>query len=253
LTFPISFIPRLVFAAAILFLATVIISPFVILASLLFSEGPAFRLARVWATVVAKGMGLTFSFHGTENITPGTSYIVTPNHQSNADILGLLSQLPVTFRWVIKKELLRVPLFGHALSRTGAIALDRSDRTQSVSKLQQGESKLKDGWSILIYPEGTRTPDGNIQSFKKGGFMMAVHTGIPILPVTCNGAFKILPKKTVWLQPGHITFTIGIPIPTTGLTEADVPELMEKTRNALLKHFDPEYDPFRRNGNTGEV
>ncbi|AFM25395.1 lysophospholipid acyltransferase family protein [Desulfomonile tiedjei] len=252
MAFSIISLPRLAFAAATLFLATLILSPLVIIASLLFSEEPAFRLARLWATIVAKGMGITFSFHGTENITPGTSYIVTPNHQSNADILGLLSKLPVKFRWVIKKELLRVPLFGHALSRTGAIALDRSDRTQAVSKLQQGESKLKDGWSILIYPEGTRTSDGNIQSFKKGGFMMAVHTGIPILPVTCNGAFKILPKKTIWLRPGHISFTIGAPIPTAGLTEADVPDLMEKTSNAIMEHFDPDYDPFARNGIPGK-
>lgn len=99
---------------------------------------------------------------------------------------------------------------------------------------------------MLIYPEGTRSADGNLQPFKKGAFMMAVQTGIPILPITCNGAFKVLPKKTIVFHPGRVTLTVGDPIPTEGLTEEDVPELMEKTRAAITRNFDPDYNPFQR-------
>ena len=190
-------------------------------------------------------MGLTCSIYGADKIVPGTSYIMTPNHQGNADILALVTTLPPRFRWVIKRELLKIPMFGWALGATGAISLNRSDRQQSVRSLRDGVSKLAGGWSVLIYPEGTRTSDGNLQPFKKGAFMMAVQTGIPILPVTCNGAFKVLPKKTIVFHPGHVTLTVGDPIATEGLTEEDVPELMEKTRAAISKNLDPDYNPFQ--------
>jgi 1-acyl-sn-glycerol-3-phosphate acyltransferase len=200
---------------------------------------------RLWAQLNARSMGLTFSIHGTEKIVPGTSYIVTPNHEGNPDILALVTTLPLRFRWVVKRELLRIPFFGWALGATGAISLNRSNRQEAVRSLKDGTSKLAGGWSVLIYPEGTRTSDGNLQPFKKGAFMMAVQTGIPILPVTCNGAFKVMPKKTLAFRPGHITVTVGDPIASAGLTEADVPQLIDKTRAAIEKHLEPDYNPFR--------
>ena len=242
---PLNCLPRVVFTAFGLVVVTVILAPLVILSGILFKGGPAYVLMRTWGWAVSKFMGLTFSIHGTEKVVPGTSYIVTPNHQSHADILALVVMLPVRFRWVIKKELLKIPLFGWALGSTGAISLDRSNREESVKRLQEGTSTLHGGWSVLIYPEGTRTSDGMIQNFKKGPFMMAVQSGIPILPVTCNGAFKVLPKKTLAIRAGHIDITIGNPIPTDGMTERDVPELMEKTRQEMISHFDPGYDPFQ--------
>ena len=237
-------LPRLALAAVVLVVATGIIGPFVILVSLVTSGGPAYRLERWWAWLVSKSMGLSFSLHEKDKIVPGTSYIITPNHQSNSDILALITILPVRFRWVIKRELTKIPVFGWALASTGAIAIDRSDPKQSVQTLQKATDKLKGSWSVVIYPEGTRTPDGRLGHFKKGAFMMAVQTGIPILPVTSNGAFKVLPKKTVWFRPGHITVTIGDPIVTAGLTEKDVPELMERARAEVNKNLDPDYDPF---------
>jgi 1-acyl-sn-glycerol-3-phosphate acyltransferase len=210
------------------------------------SSALAYRFERWWAWLVSKSMGLSFSLHGEDKVVPGASYIITPNHQSNSDILALIRVLPIRFRWVVKKELIRIPVFGWALSRTGAIAIDRSDPKQSIQSLQNATDKLKGSWSVLIYPEGTRTSDGNLLPFKKGAFMMAVQTGIPILPVTSNGAFKVLRKKTIWFRPGHITVTLGNPIATDGLTEKDVPELMEKTRAEINKNLDPDYDPFRK-------
>lgn len=230
------------FAAAIF--ATLVLTPPLLLLSLIDSGQSAYYLTRTWVWMVSKAMGLSFSIRGIEKVVPGTSYIVTPNHQSNVDILGLLKMLPFRYRWVLKKELLKIPLFGWSLARSGAISLDRSNPRQAVERLREGTGKLSNGWSVLIYPEGTRTRDGNLGPFKKGAFMMAVQTGIPILPVTSNGAFKIMPKKTLHFRPGHITITIGDPIVTEGLTEKDVPELMEKTRQAIEANLDTDYDPF---------
>jgi 1-acyl-sn-glycerol-3-phosphate acyltransferase len=191
-------------------------------------------------------MGITFTLDGAEKLVPGQSYIITPNHQGFADILALFVSFPVPFKWVIKKEILKIPLFGRAMMATGAICLDRSNRDRAVKSLQDGIKKLKDGWSVLIYPEGTRTADGLLQSFKKGAFMMAVQTGISILPVTCNGAYEILPKKTLRFKPGHVTLSIGDPITTMGLSESSVPELMEQTWQAINKRLNPTYNPFHK-------
>ncbi|MDQ1237829.1 MAG: 1-acyl-sn-glycerol-3-phosphate acyltransferase [Thermodesulfobacteriota bacterium] len=237
--------PRLALGAVGLVMMTLILAPPLILISLLTASGrPAYLIGTWWAYGVARGMGLTFSIRGKEKITPGASYIITPNHQGNADILALFRCLPTPFRWVIKKELLKIPLFGPALGRTGAIAIDRSNSEKAIKSLEEGKKKLEGGWSVVIYPEGTRSPDENLQPFKKGAFMMAVQTGIPILPVTCNGAFRVLPKKTIFFLPGHIEVVIADPIQTEGLTQEDVPDLIERTRLAMLSNLDTEFDPF---------
>ncbi len=243
--FSLRLLPRMILTAAALLIVTPLFTaPIVLLSFFASSGGPTYRIAVSWAWVVHKCMGLTFSVEGAEKVEQGTSYIVTPNHQGNADILALFLTLPVRFRWVIKKELLRIPVFGWALDGTGAIALDRSNREKAIKSLKAAKKKLAGGWSVLIYPEGTRSSDPYLQPFKKGAFMLAVQTGVPILPVTCNGAYRILPRKTITFRPGHITVTIGDPIQTQGLTEEDVPELMERTRNEMTKSLDPEYNPF---------
>ena len=238
-------LPRMALTALALGIVTPFFTAPLILLSLFTSSGwPSYKIAFWWAKSIKRCMGLTFSLHGAEKIVPGQSYIVTPNHQGNADILALLATLPTPFRWVVKKELLKIPVFGWALNRTGAISLDRSNREKAIKSLQSAKDKLTGGWSVLIYPEGTRSQDPHLQPFKKGAFMLAVQTGVPILPITCNGAYRILPKKTITFVPGHVTIHVGDPIATKGLTVDDVPDLMERTRAEMLKYLDPEYDPF---------
>jgi 1-acyl-sn-glycerol-3-phosphate acyltransferase len=210
------------------------------------SDMPGHWVAVMWCGVVATFTGITTSLHGGEKIDPKQSYIITPNHQGNADILALRNTLPLKYLWVIKQSLVRIPFFGWGLAATGAIALDRSKKSEALARLQGSAGSLGDGWSILTYPEGTRTPDGQLLPFKKGAFMLAVQTGIPILPITINGAHKLFPKNSIAIKAGHITVTVSDPIPTRGLTEDDVPELMRKTREAVEQHLDPDYDPFTK-------
>ncbi len=149
--------PRILITSVGLVIFTSLLALPIVLSSLLTSSGgPAFRMMGWWAKIIAFFMGLKFSVFGTENVIPGQSYIVTPNHQGNTDILALVIKLPLRFRWVIKKELLRIPIFGSALAGTGAIAIDRSNKEASVQSLKRAEEKLSNGWSLLIYPEGTR-------------------------------------------------------------------------------------------------
>jgi 1-acyl-sn-glycerol-3-phosphate acyltransferase len=241
----ISMVPRIALTLCALAVVTPILAIFILILRIFVPSGKAgFYFSRIWTAIMGICMGITHSVEGAEKVDPSTSYIVTPNHQGNADIVALYLALPVPFFWVVKRELTRIPFFGWALASIGSIALDRSNRSEAIELLREGCKKLSGGWSMVIYPEGTRSPDANLQPFKKGAFMMAVQTGIPILPVVCNGAFRILPRKTMALRPGRIHVVIGDPIPTEGLTEADVPALMERTREAMLKLLDGDYDPF---------
>jgi 1-acyl-sn-glycerol-3-phosphate acyltransferase len=231
-------------ALIVMILATLVVGSLIVLISPVSSGGPAYRLIVWWARVVSKALGISCSVEGGSEIEPGASYIVAPNHQSIADILPVLCAIPIRFRWVLKRELLRIPIFGWGLSAAGAVGLDRSNSRKSVEMMQEAQDTLKGGWSLLIYPEGTTTWDGALLPFKKGAFIMALRTGVPILPVTTNGAFKILPRGARIVRPGHVTVTIGDPIPTDGLDMNDLPALMDKTRTAIGKNLDPTYDPF---------
>ena len=242
---PFTYPARLALSAVTLALATPILALPVIVTSIFTrSDRMGFSMMRIWASIVSRAMGLTFSLEGEENVVPSHSYIVTPNHQGNADILALIRTLPVPFLWVIKREILQIPFLGWALGRMGTVSLDRADKEQAVKSLNQASGKLSDGWSVIIYPEGTRTRDGTLMPFKKGAFRLAIKTGVPILPVTTNGAFKVMPRKATLFRPGHVTVTIGEPIPTEGLTDRDLSSLMEKTYKAVRKNLNVDYDPF---------
>ena len=169
-------LPRFLLTVVTTVLATLFVAPPIIFISLFTVSGtPTYVLMRRWAMMVNKGMGLTFSLHGAERIVPGTSYIITPNHQSNADILALVLTLPMPFRWVIKKELLKIPLFGWALGSTGAIALDRTDKSQAVKSLREGAGKLRNGWSVSDLPRKYQKLRRKTASFQEGSF----HAGGP--------------------------------------------------------------------------
>lgn len=227
----------------------IFVTPIIVASLFPNSKGLIFRMTQWWSWLVAKSMGVTWSISGTEKVDANRSYILCPNHQSNADILAILLTTPVRYVWVIKKELLKVPIFGWGLGRTGAISLDRSKGKEALQRMKDSSSALREGWSVLVYPEGTRTYDGHIQDFKRGAFVMAVHTQTPILPLTVNGAYKIMPRGTVRYTPGHMKLVLGDPIETQGMTEEDIPILMEKTRQAIIDNFDFDYDPFAEGPN----
>jgi len=223
---------------------TVVVATTIIVTSGFTSGRVAQRLTVKWARLVLRYLGISCSVENADNIVPGTSYIITPNHQSIMDFLPLLSTLPVRFRWVLKKELLSIPLFGWGLICIGAVSIDRSSPSKALNAILGATERLKDGWSLLVYPEGTTTQDGLMLPLKRGPFVLAVQTGIPILPVTCNGPFKIMPRGSRLIRPGHVKVIIGKPIVTTGLDKEDVPALMERTQAEMRKHLDPGYDPF---------
>jgi 1-acyl-sn-glycerol-3-phosphate acyltransferase len=223
-------------------LATMILAVPIIAAGLLSRTGNlAFTLSKLWAyTILAVSLVRT-EIKNKEKIQKGTSYIIISNHQSLYDIISLVTTLGIQYRWFIKREVLKVPLFGHGLYASRNIFIDRRNTERAIESINRGIKRLPQGASIMVFAEGTRSPDGQIHEFKKGGFMVAIAHKMPILPVTVNGSRRVMPKGNLVFKPGKIQVVVGEPIDTSGYTAYMVDELISKTRQAVMANFDPEY------------
>lgn len=212
------------------------------LAAIMSSTGNlAFTISKMWAYFMLYATGVRVVIKNREKIRKGTSYVIISNHQSQYDILAIVTSLGIQYRWIIKQELRKVPLFGYALYVSRNIYIDRSNSTRAVESIHAGMDRLPPGASVMFFAEGSRSPDGTIREFKKGGFIMALEKHFPILPVTVNGSRKVLPKKSFVFRPGTIEVVVGDPIETSGLTREDLPALMEKTRDVIVSNFRPDY------------
>ncbi len=229
-----------------LFLATTVLFLPIVLAALLSRTGGlAFNLSKIWAQTILLITRTKVRVTGQEHIARGQSYIVMSNHQSHFDILALVTGLGIQYRWIIKQELRRIPLFGYALHASRNIFIDRSDHQRAIRSINQGMDRLPAGVSVLFFPEGTRSADGRIQKFKKGGFVLALERQLPILPVTVNGSRDILPKKSLIFKSGTIEVAVSSSIDTTGYGMEAVEELMAQTRNTIMEKLSPD-DPSAR-------
>ena len=223
-------------------IATVVLCTFIIPAGLLSRIGNlAFSISRLWAYTMLAVSFVRTEIKNKDKIQKGKSYIIISNHQSMYDIIALVTTLGIQYRWIIKKELLKIPVFGYALYASRNIFIDRSNTASAIESINKGFERLPEGVSVMVFAEGTRSPDGRIQEFKKGGFITAVRRKIPILPVTVNGSRRILPKKSLAMTPGKIQVVVGDPIDVTGYTIDTVQDLIDKTRQTIIANFDPEY------------
>ena len=214
----------------------------VTLAALLSRTGNlAFSLSRIWAHIMLAATRVRPVIRGREKIRPGQSYIIVSNHQSEFDILAIVTTLGIQYRWIIKKELRRAPLFGYALHASRNIFIDRGDHEQAMKSIRKGMERLPDGVSVMFFAEGTRSADGTIAPFKKGGFLMALDGGLPILPVTVNGSRRLLPKKSLVFHPGPIEVVVADPIDTGGYTRDTLQDLVDRTREVIVSNFNPGY------------
>ncbi|MFC1853686.1 lysophospholipid acyltransferase family protein [candidate division CSSED10-310 bacterium] len=210
----------------------------IIVVSILGSTGnAAFTISKLWAWVMLKVTAVRPVIRGQEKIKRGQSYVIIANHQSLFDILALVMTLGIQFRWIIKRELLNIPLFGHALFASRNIFIDRSNREKAIASMQKGVRHLPPGASIMCFAEGTRSSDGVVQDFKKGGFALAIEQKFPILPVTVNGGNSILPKGQSVFQPGPMEVIVSDPLDTTSYDLETIDELMAETRAIIISNL----------------
>lgn len=221
--------------------ATIVIATTVILVSFFSRTGNLpHLLARLWANSILWVSRVKVTVRGAEKLDPRCSYIYMPNHQSNADIPLLLGCLPVQFRWLAKAELFKVPIFGRAMRGVGYISIDRSNRKSSFESLERAARTIRSGTSVLIFPEGTRSRDGRILPFKKGGFVLAVDAGVPIVPIIIRGTRDIISKGHFMIRPAPVTMEILDPVETADYTRKTKDALLARIRSILIDHFEKE-------------
>ena len=211
-----------------------------ILGTLFDTSGRAYAChARLWARLSLRLAGVRVCLRGGEHL-PAGPVIFMSNHQSNFDILSLLAAMPRQINWIAKKELFTIPVFGASMRRGGYIPLDRSHGRQALKSMENAARIIREGKSVVMFPEGTRSQDHRLLPFKRGGFLLALRAGVPVVPVTINGSGKVNPAGRYRIYPGNITITLHPPlIPSSsvvkGVAEA---EMMEQVRDKIQSNLE---------------
>ncbi len=193
----------------------------------------AFHCGTAWAWCLCRANFTPVKVVGREHVDPAQSYIIMSNHQSHFDALAFYGHWGKQFRWVMKQELRKVPGLGPACEAIGHIYVDRSNRESAIASLEAARERLQPGVSVLFFPEGSRTRDGRLGEFKKGGFIMAQQMKLPILPITITGSRRILPSKSRTVLPGKIRILVHEPIDSMSYSEDRRDELMRDVRNVI--------------------
>ncbi|HIJ95388.1 MAG TPA: 1-acyl-sn-glycerol-3-phosphate acyltransferase [Desulfuromonadales bacterium] len=167
--------------------------------------------ARLWARLALALNRVTVTVNGVENLPSGATIFMS-NHQSSFDILALLAAMPRQLHWIAKKELFDIPVFGPSMRRGGYIPLDRGDGRKALQSMDAAADTIRQGKCVVLFPEGTRTTDGNLLPFKRGGFILARKAAVPVIPITINGSGKVNPANQIRLYSGDISITIHPPV-----------------------------------------
>ena len=194
-----------------------------------------FWCARWWCRLIAWSIFARIRVHGVEHVRAEQPYVYMANHSSLIDTPALFGYLPFPFHIMAKRELFFVPFMGWHLWTAGHFPIDRRDRRKTVRSLRRVIEGVRDGKSLAVFPEGTRTRDGRLQEFKPGSFKIALRAGVPIVPVTIRGTFALLPSTTLAPRPGRVEVILGEPIETRDYDEKHLKELIERTQDVIRR------------------
>jgi 1-acyl-sn-glycerol-3-phosphate acyltransferase len=204
---------------------------------------PADVLGPIWGRWILRACGIEVEVEGIEKIDRNGSYVLISNHLSNFDIFVILAALPLTIRFVAKKELLRVPIFGQALALSNHIVIDRSNPEEAIARINARVAERSGGsFCILFFAEGTRSPDGKVHLFKKGGVSLAIRTGLPVVPMSISGTRKFLPKGHAIIHPrGRVKIVLDLPLETTSCRLGDRDALNQRVREVVTRNYVEDY------------
>jgi 1-acyl-sn-glycerol-3-phosphate acyltransferase len=187
-----------------------------------------------FARVCLRFGGTELVVRGRENLKPDQAYVIVPNHESNWDAPGLLVALEqISVRFIVKRQIMRIPIFGHALRATGNVRVDRHNTKRDAEAIREGMAERAMDVSVLFYAEGTRSRDGAFHTFKKGAFVTAIHSGLPVLPIGHAGSHRIWTPLSLWIRKLPMVVEIGEPIPVEGLDTDDRDRLCEQTHKTV--------------------
>jgi len=196
-------------------------------------------ISRQWVRWICATCGICIEAEGLESLDPGRSYVFMTNHQSAVDVGAIIATLPGDWRFVAKRELTWIPFFGWALALHRHVIVDRRNNARAVASMKRAAERIRSGTSVIIFPEGTRSPTGELRPFKSGGFHLAIQAQVPIVPATISGSRHITPKGSLRILSGTVKITYGEPIPTAGLGVEDRHALKERVRGAIQRGYDP--------------
>jgi len=192
------------------------------------------RAQRRWARVILAASGVRVTVEGGEQLRRDEPLVLAANHASFFDIMALLGYLPVDPKFVAKKELFSIPVFGQAIKAAGHVRIDRGHLKEAFGAYDVAAKRIREEkLPVLVYPEGTRSRTGEMLPFKKGPFVLAIAVGAPVVPVYVRGAFGIQPKGSIVVHPQPIHIKVGAPVSASGLTTDDRDTLSQRVRVAM--------------------
>jgi len=192
--------------------------------------GAVHAIGAFWCRIILALAGVRVRVDGVENIPASEPVIFLSNHQGAFDIPALQGYIPVTFRWVAKRSLFKIPIVGWSMSLAGYISMEREKGRSAYRSLERAAASITTGTPVLVFPEGTRSPTDELMPFKRGAFLLVRKSGVPVVPVAIEGSRDIMKRGSLAIRPAEISIRFGKPIETRGVKEA---ELMERTRQAI--------------------
>jgi 1-acyl-sn-glycerol-3-phosphate acyltransferase len=230
---------RTIFVWSCIVIATFVLGVFTFVSYLFDRKGKmGHYYATLWGKTALLANQVKVKVEGMEHLNGKGPYVFMSNHQGYYDIFVLLGHLPYQFKWLAKKELFSVPFLGWTMAAVGYISIDRGGTRDTVKAMNEAAQKIRDGMSVVIFPEGSRSPDGSILPFKKGGFTLAIKSKVPIVPIAISGSREIMPKDSLTVTPGEIRMLVGHPIEIQHYSLKDRESLMKKVRETISKNFE---------------
>lgn len=229
--------------AAFLGIYTLILGPpFILLALLTRSADCLYWVGVKGLVFITWVVGLRVQAEGLENIPPGAC-LFAANHTSNADACAIVTVMPRRIAVFGRKSLFDIPIVGYAFHLAHFVPVDRGNRESALQSVEQAVGYIKEGSSFLAYPEGTRSADGKLREFKKGSFVMAIKAGIPVVPVACAGAHRVMKKKSLVIHPGKVLVRFGRPIDASIYTVEQRGDLAVRVHEAVARMLPEDQQP----------
>jgi 1-acyl-sn-glycerol-3-phosphate acyltransferase len=194
------------------------------------SAGVIDWLIRLWARSLVRAGGIDLHIENGEVLDPNQRYILVANHYSYFDIPCILAAVPQPIRFMAKVSLFKIPLFGWSLGRAGFIPIDRKNRRTAVKSFDQAGDRIRRGNTIVIFPEEGRTHERTLRPFQRGAFLLAIRSGLEIVPMAVDGTFDVFPVGARAIKPGRVTIRVGTPIATENISVREKEKLAGEAR-----------------------
>jgi 1-acyl-sn-glycerol-3-phosphate acyltransferase len=192
------------------------------------------RITKLWARLIIRAAGIDLRAENTERVDRQQRYIIIANHYSYFDIPCIFAAIPQPIRFMAKVSLFKIPIFGWAIGRAGFIPIDRKNRRTAVKSFELAVQRIRKGNSVVVFPEEGRSRERAMRPFQRGGFLLALRSGLPILPVAIVGTFDVFSAHAKQVTPGPVIISVGTPIPTDGLTVSEKDRLLQESRAQIL-------------------